>query len=72
MVCHGWFFNHGFKYQYSVCIDCHDLQMQCVNISDIAIITVEVIDYRCIIYGISKSYAINLLEYSVFDDRGYI
>ena len=46
--------------------------MQCVNVSDIAIVTVEGIDYRCIIYGISKSDAINLLEYSVFHDRGYI
>ena len=25
MVYHGWCFNHGFKYQDSVCIDCHDL-----------------------------------------------
>ena len=31
--------NHGFKFQYSVY--CHDWSMLCLNISDIAIITVE-------------------------------
>ena len=29
-------------------------------------------DYCCIIHGISKSEAINLLEYSALEDRGYI
>ena len=46
MVCHYWFFNHGFKYQVSVCNGCHDLLMQSVNISDIAIITGKGVDYR--------------------------
>ena len=45
--------------------------MLCLNISDIAIITVKNVDYRCIIYNISKSEAINLLENSVLKDRGY-
>ena len=72
MVCHYWFFNHWFKYQDSVCNGCHDLLMQCVNISDIAIITVKGAAYCFIIHGISKSDAINLLENSILDDRGYI
>ena len=25
MVCHHWVFNHGFKWQDSICKDCHDL-----------------------------------------------
>ena len=25
-----WFFNHGFKFQNSVCNDCHDLTMLCL------------------------------------------
>ena len=40
-----------------------------VNISDIAIITVNNVDYRCIITNISKFEAIDLLENSVL---GYI
>ena len=62
MICHYWLFNHGFKFQYYVCNDCHDLTMFCLNISDITIITVKNVDYRCIIHNISKYEAINLLQ----------
>ena len=48
MICHYWLFNHGFKFEDSVCNGCHDLAMLCFNISSIAIITVKNVDYRCI------------------------
>ena len=54
MVCHYWFFNHRFKYHDSVCNDCHDLLRQCVNVSDIVIITIKGADYHCIIHEIAK------------------
>ena len=38
MICHCFFFNHGFEFQYSVCNGCLDLSMLSVNISDIAIL----------------------------------
>ena len=72
MICHYWFFNHRFNFQDYVCNGCHDLTMLSVNIRDIAIITVENVDYRCIIHNISKPEAINLLKNSVLEDRGYI
>ena len=72
MTCHYWFFNHGFNFQDYVCKGCHDLAMLSVNISDITIITVKNVDYRCIIHNISKSEAINLIENSVPKDRGCI
>ena len=62
MICHYWFYNHGFKFQDSVCNGCHDLTMLCFNISNIAIITVKNVDYHCIIHNISKSEAIHLLK----------
>ena len=65
MICRYWFFNHGFKFQDSVCNGCHDLTMLSVYIRDIAIITVSNVDYCCIIHNTSKSEAINLLESSV-------
>ena len=46
MICHYWFFNHGFEFQDSVCNCCHDLTMLCVNIGDIAKITVKIVYYR--------------------------
>ena len=72
MVCHYWFFNHGFKFQDSVCNGCHDLTILCLNMSDITIITVKGAHYRSIIHGITKPEAIHLLKNHVFDDRGYI
>ena len=64
MICHHYFFNHGFKFQNYVCNGCHNLTMLTVNISDIAIITVKNTDYHCIVHNISKFEAINLLENS--------
>ena len=72
MICHYWFFNHGFKCQDSVYNGCHDLRMLSVNISDIAIITIKNTEHGCIIRNISKSGAIDLLKNSVLEDRGYI
>ena len=72
MICHYCFFNHGFEFQDYVCNGCHDLKILCLNISDITIITVKNVDYRCIIHNISKPEAINLLKNSVLEDCGYI
>ena len=70
MICHYWFFNHGFKFQDYICNGCHDLTMVCFNLSDITIITVKNIDYRYIIHDISKSEVINLLEIAVLENVG--
>ena len=52
MICHYWFFNHGFKSQNSVYNGCHYLTMLSVNISNITIITNKSVDYHCIIHSI--------------------
>ena len=72
MICHYCFFNHGFKFQDSVSNGCHDLTILCLNISNVAIVTVKNVDYRCIIHNISKSEAINSLQNSVLGNWGYI
>ena len=72
MICHYWFFNRGFKFQDYVSNHGHDLSFLSVNISNIATITVENVDYGCIIYSISKSEATNSLQNSVLEDHGYI
>ena len=71
MVCHYWFFNLGLKFQDYVCNGCQDLIMLCLNISNIATITVIGADNCCITHEISKSEGNNLLQNSVLDDRGY-
>ena len=51
---------------------CHDLTMLSVNISDIAIITIENVDYQCIIHNISKCEAIILLKHFLLEHCGYM
>ena len=60
MICRYWFFNHGFNFQDYVCYGCHDLSMLIFNISNIAIIAIKNVDYRCIIHNINKPETINL------------
>ena len=67
---HCWFFNHGFKFQDSVCNGYHDLLILCLDRTDISIITVKCVDYRCIIHDIIKLKAIYLLENTALEDRG--
>ena len=38
-------FNHGFKFQNSICNGCHNLTMLCLNLSDIAKILLKDADY---------------------------
>ena len=70
IFCYHWNFNYGFKFQNSVCNCCHDLTLLCLNINNVAIITVKSVDYCFIIHGISKSEAIHLLKKSIIDDPG--
>ena len=53
--------NKGFKFQPYICKRCHDLLMS-MNLSDIAILNIKRSDYRCIISGISKSEAVNIIQ----------
>ena len=46
MVSHYWFFNHGFKFQDSVCDGFHVFTMLNVNINDVTIIAIKNVDYR--------------------------
>ena len=53
--------NESFKFQPNVCNRCHDLLMS-MKLSDIAILNIKGSDYCCIIGGISKTEAINLMQ----------
>ena len=70
IVCHYSCFNLWFKFHNSVCNGCLDLTMLCLNLSDIDISTIKKVDNRFVIFDISKSDAIYLLENSVLDDLG--
>ena len=62
-ICHEWYFlNKGFKVQQYVCNRCHDLLIMSMNLSGIAILNIKEYHYGCIVSGISKVAAINLME----------
>ena len=59
-ICNYWnFLSKRFKFQPYVCNRCHDLLMMSMNL---AILRIKSTDYRCVITGIAKSEAINLLQ----------
>ena len=41
-------------------------------IKNIAILNVKVVDYRCILWGISTNEAVNILKNSVLEDKGVL
>ena len=49
-----YFLNKGFKFQPNVSNRCHDLLMMSMNLSDMAVLSIEGSDYRSIISGISE------------------
>ena len=62
-ICHCWYFlDKGFKFQWYVCNGRHGVLMISINPNDIAILNINCADYHCIINGISKSDALNLLK----------
>ena len=58
MVCHYSYFFCRFKFQNSACTFVMILTMLCPSLRDIAIITVNGVDFCCVIHGIGKSQAI--------------
>ena len=62
MISHYWFLNHGFKFQDCISNGCCYLSMLSLNIRDIATISVKNVDYRWIIYNVSRFKAINWLQ----------
>ena len=72
MIFHYWFLNNGFKFQDYVCNSCHDTTMLYLSISNISIVTVKGVDYRCVIHDINKYKAIRLLKNVALNDFGYI
>ena len=44
------------------CNECHDVLMMSMNLSDIALLKIHGVDYRCTVIGISKNEVVSLLQ----------
>ena len=70
MLCHYWYFKDiGYKFESHVCNKCHDVLMTAYELQNIAILNVKAVDYRRIIWGISKNEAVNIQNNSVLKDN---
>ena len=73
MICHYWYFKDiGYKYEPHVCNKCHDLLMVVCDVNDFMILNIKGVDYRCYVFHMSRSDAINLLNNSVLDNKGVL
>ena len=69
ILCHYWYFKEiGFKFERHVCNKCHDVLMTTNELKNIAILDVKGVDFRCVLWGISRDEAVNRLTNSVLDN----
>ena len=59
---HCYFLNKGLKFQPYIGNGCLGVMKMSMNLGDIAILNIHGVDYRCIIIGISKIEALDLLQ----------
>ena len=70
MICHYWYFKDiGYKYEPHVCNKCHDLLMVVYDLKNFMILNIKSVDYRCYLFNMSRSDAINLLNNYWLDNK---
>ena len=73
MLCRYWYFTDvGHKFQPYVRNGCHVVSMMAYELRNIAILNAKGVDYRCILWGISKNDAVDRLNNSVLEDKGVL
>ena len=73
MICHYRYFKDiGYKYEPLVCNRCHDLLMVVYDLNDFMILNIKCVGFRCYVFNMSKSDAINPLNNSVLDNKGVL
>ena len=62
-ICHYWYFNDVvFRFEAHVCNKCHDVLMTAYELKNIGILSVKGVDFRCVLWGISRDEAVNRLN----------
>ena len=73
MLYHYWYFKDiGYKFQPYLCNGCHAVSMMAYELKNIAILNAKGVDYRCILWGISRDEAVNRLKNSALEDKGVL
>ena len=70
MICHYWCFKDiGYKCEPNVCNGCHDTLMMANELENTAILNVKGIDYRYILWNMTKIDVVNRLNNSKIDNK---
>ena len=65
-----WYFKDiGYKFEPYVCNKFHDVSMMLYNLRNIQILNVKGVDYRCVLWNLTRNDAINRLNDSKLDDK---
>ena len=65
MLCHCQYFKDlGYKFQPYLCNGCHAVSIMAYELKNV--------DYRCILWSISRDEAVNRLKNSVLEDKGVL
>ena len=68
---HYWYLKDvGFKLEPHVCNKCHDVLITAYELKNIAILNINLVNFGCILWGISRDEAISRLNNSVLEDKG--
>ena len=62
----------GFKFEPHVCNKCQDVLMTAYELKNIAILSLEGVNFRCILWDINKDESVNRLNNSVLEDKGLL
>ena len=73
MLYHYWYFKDvGFKFELHVCNKYHYVLMTAYELKNVAILIVKGVDFRHILWGISRVEAVNRLNNSALEDKGVL
>ena len=73
MFCHYWYFKDiGYKFQPYFFNDCDVVPMMAYELENIAVINAKGVEYRRILWGISKNEELRRLNNSVLEDKGVL
>ena len=67
MICHHWYFKDiGYKFEPLAC----NISMMAYKLENIVILSIKGVNYRYVLWNITRNDAINRLNISELDDKG--
>ena len=64
--------DRGCKHEPDVCNGCHNISVIAFELENVAILKIKSLDYKCVIWNMSRSDAINMLNNSKLNNKGLL